>query len=84
MLEKYTRNTVSIKEAFENMRKVNKTLFIFQFLGIDDYKELPVVLEKMEEQITSIEMYISKLTNDLDILDEKKRINLTKNKLYKQ
>ena len=43
-------------------------------MGIDDFKELPVVLEKMEEQITSIEMFISKLTNDLDILDEKKRI----------
>lgn len=27
----------------------------------------------MEEQITSIEMFISKLTNDLDILEEKKR-----------
>lgn len=23
MLEKYTKNTISIKEAFENMRKVN-------------------------------------------------------------
>jgi hypothetical protein len=43
-------------------------------LGIDHYKELPVVLEKMEEQITSIEMFISKLTNDLDILEEKKRL----------
>lgn len=42
-------------------------------MGIDDYKELPVVLEKMEEQITSIEMFISKLTNELDILEEKKR-----------
>jgi len=42
-------------------------------LGIDEYKELPVVLEKMEEQITSIEMFISKLTNELDILEEKKR-----------
>lgn len=64
MLEKYTRNSISIKEAFENMRK---------YLGIDEYRELPVVLEKMEEQITSIEMFISKLTNDLDILEEKKR-----------
>ena len=42
-------------------------------MGIDEYKELPVILEKMEEQITSIEMFISKLTNDLDILEEKKR-----------
>ena len=42
-------------------------------MGIDEYKELPVVLEKMEEQITSIEMFISKLTNELDILEEKKR-----------
>jgi len=42
-------------------------------LGIDDYTELPVVLEKMEEQMSSIEMFISKLTNDLDLLEEKKR-----------
>ena len=42
-------------------------------MGIDEYKELPVVLEKMEEQITSIEMFISKLTDELDILEEKKR-----------
>ncbi len=48
--------------------------FINKYLGIDDYKELPVVLEKMEEQITSIEMFISKLTNELDILEEKKRL----------
>ena len=26
MLEKYTKNTISIKEAFENMRKVNKKI----------------------------------------------------------
>ena len=42
-------------------------------MGIDEYKELPVVLEKMEEQMTSIEMFISKLTNELDIYEEKKR-----------
>ena len=43
-------------------------------MGIDQYRELPVVLEKMEEQMTSIEMFISKLTNELDILNEKKKI----------
>ena len=48
--------------------------FINKYFGIDDYKELPVLLEKMEEQITSIEMFISKLTNELDILEEKKRL----------
>lgn len=42
-------------------------------MGIDEYQELPVVLEKMEEQMSSIEMFISKLTNDLDLLEEKKR-----------
>lgn len=42
-------------------------------MGIDEYRELPVVLEKMEEQMSSIEMFISKITNDLDLLEEKKR-----------
>lgn len=42
-------------------------------MGIDDYQELPVVLEKMEDQMSSIEMFLSKLTNELDLLEEKKR-----------
>ena len=42
-------------------------------MGIDDYQELPIVLEKMEDQMSSIEMFLSKLTNELDLLEEKKR-----------
>ena len=46
-------------------------------MGIDDYQELPVVLEKMEDQMSSIEMFISKLTNEVDSLEDQKRnINL--------
>jgi hypothetical protein len=45
-------------------------------LGIDDFQELPVVLEKMEDQMSSVEMFISKLTNEVDMLeDAKKNIN---------
>jgi len=47
-------------------------------LGIDDFQELPVVLEKMEDQMSSIEMFISKLTNEVDALEDQKRINNSK------
>jgi len=42
-------------------------------LGIDEFQELPVVLEKMEDQMSSIEMFISKLTNEVDALEDQKR-----------
>ena len=43
-------------------------------MGIDDFQELPVVLDKMEEQMSSIDMFISKLTNEVDTLEEEKKI----------
>jgi hypothetical protein len=65
MLEKYTKNAISIRDAFDKMMK---------FLGIEDFQDLPVVLEKMEDQMSSIEMFISKLTIDIDHLEEKKKL----------
>lgn len=43
MLDKYIKNSVAIRDAFERMIK---------YLGIDDFQELPVVLEKMEDQMS--------------------------------
>jgi hypothetical protein len=65
ILDRYTKNAISIKDAFDKMMK---------YLGIDNYEELPIVLEKMEEQMSSIEIFISKLTNEIDFLEEKKRL----------
>ena len=65
MLKRYTNNIASIKEAFDKMMK---------FLGIDDHSDLPVVLEKMEDQERSIETLISNLNNEIDMLTDNKRL----------
>jgi hypothetical protein len=65
MLERYTKNSVSIKDAFDK---------IMRFLGLDEYDDLPIVLEKMEDQMSSIQIYISELTNQIDLLEDKKRL----------
>jgi len=64
MLERYSKNSISIKEAFDK---------IMRFLGLDEYDDLPIVLEKMEEQMSSIQIYISELTNQIDQLEDKKK-----------
>jgi hypothetical protein len=65
MLERYIKNASSIRDAFDKMMK---------YLGIDDFTELPIVLEKMEDQMSSIEIYISQLTNNIDLLADKKKM----------
>jgi len=52
-------------------------------LGLDDFQELPVVLEKMEDQMSSIEMFISKLTNEVDDLENQKKNNNMKIQVLK-
>jgi len=64
MLEKYIKNSTSIVESFEKMTK---------YLGTDSYESLPFILEKMETQMSSIEMFISKLNNEQDILEDEKK-----------
>lgn len=63
MIERYQRNSYIIKEALEQM---------MEYLGIDSYSELPVVLEKMQDQHSSIEMLNSKLTDEIDKLEKEK------------
>ena len=63
MIERYQRNSFIIKESLEQM---------MEYLGIDSYSELPLVLEKMEEQHGSIEMLDSKLTDEIDKLEKEK------------
>lgn len=65
MLEKYSKNSVFIKDAFDK---------IMRFLGLDEYDDLPIVLEKMEEQMSSIQIYISELTNQIDQLEDNKKL----------
>ena len=65
MTEKYIKNATAIKDAFTHLMK---------FLSIEDIDELPIVFMKSEEQISSIEMYISSLVNKFNSLTEKKKI----------
>ena len=59
MLEKYMKNSMSITASFDKMT---------QYLGTDSYESLPFILEKMEAQMSSIEMFISKLNNEQVVL----------------
>ena len=65
MIEKYIKNSINIRDAFNKMIK---------FLGIDSFNELPTIYEKMEEQNSSIEIYSSKITNEVDNLKEREKI----------
>lgn len=65
MIEKYIANAQTIKEAFGR---------IMTFLGVDEYEELPIIFQKIEEQMSSIEILISDLTNKANILEEEKKM----------
>ena len=64
MLEKYNKNAETIRDAFD---------IIMKFLGLYNYDELPIIFQKNEEQISSIEMYISELTNEKNSKEEHKK-----------
>ena len=74
MLEKYMKNSMSITASFDKMT---------QYLGTDSYESLPFILEKMEAQMSSIEMFISKLNNEQDVLEDEKHLYEEKIKLLK-
>lgn len=63
MLEKYNRNAVSLKEALER---------IMNYLGVETYDDIPILLDKYEEQMSSIEMFLSKLTITQFSLEEQR------------
>ena len=70
MIEKYEKNSASIKEAFDKL---------LLYLGIDDYGDLPIVYRKAVDQLSNIEIYISQLSNECDNLRTQKEV--LKNKI---
>lgn len=64
MLDKYSKNAVGIKETLNRLMK---------YLGIEKYEDLPILLEKMEDQMSNIEIFISKLTIHQNDLEDHKR-----------
>jgi hypothetical protein len=63
ILERHQRNTAILKESLD---------ILMDLLGLNDISEIPIVLEKMESQHSEIEMYCSKLNDDLIKLEKEK------------
>ena len=63
ILERYQKNTLILKDSFD---------ILMDLLGLNDYSEIPIVLEKMESQHAEIEMYCSKLGDEIIRLESEK------------
>ncbi len=63
ILERHQRNTAILKESLD---------ILMDLLGLNEISEIPIVLEKMESQHSEIEMYCSKLNDDLIKLEKEK------------
>ena len=63
ILERYQKNTMILRESFDTL---------LDLLGLNDYSEIPTVIDKMENQHAEIEMYCSKLWDDLINLEKQK------------
>ena len=65
MMEKYAKNASALRDAFEK---------ITTYLGVESFDDIPDLLERLEEQMSSIEMYISKLNNEIFYLQDRKSL----------
>jgi len=63
MIEKYGKNAASLREAFEK---------IMGYLGVESLDDIPDLLEKIEDQTSNIEIFISNLNIVTFNLEDKK------------
>ena len=63
-LQRHYENCVKIEEAFKKLTN---------YLGLDDFCQLPEVFKKTEQQNSNINFYIEKLDSQLDILEQEKQ-----------
>lgn len=63
MIDKYSRNASALKEAFDKM---------MNYLGVESLDDIPDLLEKVEDQMSNINMFISSLNNESFSLQDKK------------
>ena len=63
-LQRHYDNCVKIEEAFKKLTN---------FLGLDDFCQLPEVFQKTEQQSSNINFYIEKLDLQLDTLEQEKQ-----------
>ena len=71
-LETHYENCVKIEEAFKKLTN---------FLGLDNFSELPTVFKKTEQQISNINFYNEKLDLQIDELEQKRDSIIEKIKL---
>ena len=62
-IERHFENCVKIEEAFKKLTN---------FLGLDDFSELPTVFKKTEQQLSNINFYNEKLDLQIDKLEQRK------------
>ena len=62
-IERHYENCVKIEEAFKKLTN---------FLGLDNFSELPTVFRKTEQQISNINFYNEKLDLQIDELEQRK------------
>ena len=62
-IERHYENCVKIEDAFKKLTN---------FLGLDNFNELPGVFRKTEQQISNINIYNEKLDLQIDQLEQKK------------
>ena len=63
-LQRHYENCIKIEEAFKKLTN---------FLGLDDFCQLPEVFKKTEQQNSNINFYIEKLDLQLDNLEQEKQ-----------
>ena len=71
-LETHYENCVKIEEAFKKLTN---------FLGLDNFSELPTVFKKTEQQISNINFYNEKLDLQIDELEQRRDSIIEKMKL---
>ena len=71
-IERHFENCVKIEEAFKKLTN---------FIGLDNFSELPTVYKKTEQQISNINVYNEKLDLQIDELEQKKESIIEKIKL---
>ncbi len=71
-LETHYENCVKIEEAFKKLTN---------FLGLDNFSELPTVFKKTEQQISNINFYNEKLDLQIDELEQRRDSIIDKIKL---
>ena len=62
-IERHFENCVKIEEAFKKLTN---------FIGLDNFSELPTVYKKTEQQISNINVYNEKLDLQIDELEQRK------------